>query len=462
MPFGKKDFVNLKGFTSAPTSSIQEIDARIEHASIDFDRIYKRIIEPAAEHKELELDCRRSDEAKESGMVHREMIRSIIDADVVIVDITLNNPNVFYELGIRHSLRRSTTVVIRNSRLPLSYPFNIAGMRAIEYDDTDDQTIEDSRKRLRESIKASFEGKDVDSLVHTLFNDILITRNAPPIMEQEFVKREVAVAPGRFVGYVTGDIARIKCCDAWVNPENTKMEMGRLHDDSISSTIRFLGARRNAQNYVVEDIVREELENQVDEYMSVEPGTVLMTGPGALKDNNKVRLLVHVAALHGEPAKGYLPVRDYPGCILRLLNDVEDLNNGKCIETRRRSSRRGWLGTTFATVLRTWSLDRPIESILIPLFGSRTTGQHPQDVADQLFRAASVFFEQNPDSKLKHIYFLAYTLTDKQYCDGAVGSLDRMNRLVKTADLRSSGEPLTGAPTKRASLIGDDPVPPPG
>ena len=279
----------------------------------------------------------------------------------------------------------------------MAYPFNIAGMRAIEYDDSTPETIRLSVQRLRESIKASFEGKDVDSLVHTLFNDILITRNAPPIMEQRVSLHEILRAPGHKVGYITGDIARIKCCDAWVNPENTKMEMGRLHDDSISSTIRFLGARRNILNEVIEDEIRDALEDLVSRSQSVEAGSVLMTQPGHLTERNNVKLLVHVAALHGEPAKGYLPVRDYPGCILRLLSEVEEVNNGKPINMPA-TRRTGMLWRKQTQFWRSLDIKLPIETIIIPLFGSRTTGQHPQDVTDQLFRAACSLLRAEPES----------------------------------------------------------------
>ncbi len=431
MPYGTRDYVELVRADERPTTEVRTVKAEIRYATVDFNRVYDDIIEKAVVETGYGLKCTRSDKVKESGMIHREMIRHIIDADVVIVDISLNNPNVFYELGVRHSLRRSTTVVIRHAGIPMGFPFNISGMRAIEYDDRTPEAVTASVERLRDAIKASFEGKDVDSLVHTLFNDILITRNAPPIMEQQVVEREIAKAPGRYVGYITGDITRVGICDAWVNAENTKMEMGRLHDDSISACIRFYGAERDKLNNVTRDIIREELSCLVGPQESVEPGTVLVTSSGQLKNKKfNVKTLLHVAALHGEPGKGYLPIRDYPGCILRVLEVVEDLNRGKTMKTKRQVT-TGVFHKRDKIVESELLIDGKINSLLIPLFGSRTAGQHPQDVADQLFRAVSVFFQLHPKCELKKVYFLAYTQNDKQYCDGAIGHLDRLSHLVQ-------------------------------
>ncbi len=127
-------------------------NALIKQTNIDFEAIYTNIIKKAVESDDLDLVPTRSGDVKELGMIYREMIGHIIDADVVIVDITLENPKRLLQLGIRHSLRRSTTVVIRHARHQPRLSFNIAGMRAIEYDD---QKLDQSVAKLRDTIKAA-------------------------------------------------------------------------------------------------------------------------------------------------------------------------------------------------------------------------------------------------------------------------------------------------------------------
>ncbi len=98
--------------------------------SIDFDAIYNNAIKPAAD--ELGISIIRADEENDSGIIHTLMIERLVCTDIVIVDITNENPNVYYELGIRHCARPCTTILIydQNTRLP----FDIQPLRAIPYE----------------------------------------------------------------------------------------------------------------------------------------------------------------------------------------------------------------------------------------------------------------------------------------------------------------------------------------
>lgn len=62
--------------------------------TINFDAVYRKIIKPTA--TQIGLQCTRSDEVSEAGLIQKDMIDRIIKSDVVIVDITTVNPNVFY------------------------------------------------------------------------------------------------------------------------------------------------------------------------------------------------------------------------------------------------------------------------------------------------------------------------------------------------------------------------------
>ena len=98
--------------------------------SIDFNAIYNNAIKPVAD--ELGISIIRADEENDSGIIHTLMIERLVCTDIVIVDITNENPNVYYELGIRHCARPCTTILIydKNTRLP----FDIQPLRAIPYE----------------------------------------------------------------------------------------------------------------------------------------------------------------------------------------------------------------------------------------------------------------------------------------------------------------------------------------
>jgi hypothetical protein len=80
--------------------------------------------------------------------------------------ITTLNANVFYELGIRHTARLSGTVLLRLAKKPI--PFNIGGMRVVDYSCDSPEEVEHSRDLLETNIKNSLIDRNVDSLVHAL------------------------------------------------------------------------------------------------------------------------------------------------------------------------------------------------------------------------------------------------------------------------------------------------------
>src|SRR3954454_13812513 len=88
--------------------------------TIDLNKSYKYLIKPVVEGKGLE--CVRADEIPHSGVIDVPMYQELLTADLVIADISTANLNAVYELGIRHALRPSTTIVISENKL--KYPFD--------------------------------------------------------------------------------------------------------------------------------------------------------------------------------------------------------------------------------------------------------------------------------------------------------------------------------------------------
>ena len=67
-------------------------------------------------------DGRTTGEILEAGNIRIDMFQQLLVADLVVADITTNNPNAFYELGIRHALQEKRTFLIR-AKLPPPQPF---------------------------------------------------------------------------------------------------------------------------------------------------------------------------------------------------------------------------------------------------------------------------------------------------------------------------------------------------
>jgi hypothetical protein len=95
----------------------------------NFDSVYDKIIAPAVSQAGLEPI--RADEEKIGGTIHKPMFERLMLCHYAVADITGANPNVFYELGIRHAMRPRSTVIVFAEGTVL--PFDIALVRGISY-----------------------------------------------------------------------------------------------------------------------------------------------------------------------------------------------------------------------------------------------------------------------------------------------------------------------------------------
>lgn len=93
--------------------------------------IYDQVFKPVCDQNDI--DCWRVDEIAKPGSITRDIVNGIIEADLIIADLTNRNPNVFYELGIAHSVGNKTIMV---SQHKTDVPFDIISYRVIFYEQT--------------------------------------------------------------------------------------------------------------------------------------------------------------------------------------------------------------------------------------------------------------------------------------------------------------------------------------
>lgn len=96
---------------------------------IDFNRVYAEYIRPALEAAGLEVF--RADEDIRAGDIRTDMFQELLVADLVVADLTLDNANVWYELGVRHALRARGVVLVQGPRP--NQPFDIYTDRKLSY-----------------------------------------------------------------------------------------------------------------------------------------------------------------------------------------------------------------------------------------------------------------------------------------------------------------------------------------
>ncbi len=126
-------------------SPIGEIESETRKRS---DQILKHVIRPAA--TTCGYKAVRADEIDKPGMITSQVIQHVVNDELVVADLTERNPNVFYELAIRHALRKPLVQIIRKGD---AIPFDVAGTRTIYVDHKDLDSVEAAKNEIIAQIK---------------------------------------------------------------------------------------------------------------------------------------------------------------------------------------------------------------------------------------------------------------------------------------------------------------------
>lgn len=127
-----------------------------------FNKVRRHIIDPVA--KEMGYRTIRSDEIPRPGTITTQIINHLLKDDLVVADMTEKNPNVFYELAVRHAIRKP---VLLMGAIGDRIPFDLAAQRVIFYD-LDPDNISKAKEELRRQISEVNSAKFIaDSPIET-------------------------------------------------------------------------------------------------------------------------------------------------------------------------------------------------------------------------------------------------------------------------------------------------------
>ena len=107
------------------------------------DQVLRHIIRPAAE--ECGYRAVRADEIDKPGIITSQVIQRVVGDSLVIADLTESNPNVFYELAIRHAIRKPLVQIIQKGK---RIPFDVAGARTVHFDHHDLDSVDEASAPL--------------------------------------------------------------------------------------------------------------------------------------------------------------------------------------------------------------------------------------------------------------------------------------------------------------------------
>jgi nucleoside 2-deoxyribosyltransferase len=92
----------------------------------------------------------RADELPHPGSITHQIIRLLNDADLVIADLTGLNPNVIYELAVRHALNKPAIQLVDSAA---KIPFDLKDERTVEFDLNDLDSVDKCKEILQKNLE---------------------------------------------------------------------------------------------------------------------------------------------------------------------------------------------------------------------------------------------------------------------------------------------------------------------
>lgn len=122
---------------------------------VNYNRIYSELIAPAIEA--AGLSAFRADQEQAAGSILADMFQELLVSDLVVADLSIPNPNVWYELGVRHALRARGVVLLFGGKSPSA--FDLYTDRKLRYQlaggGPDPATLEADKGALTNMIRAT-------------------------------------------------------------------------------------------------------------------------------------------------------------------------------------------------------------------------------------------------------------------------------------------------------------------
>ncbi len=115
------------------------------------DWLLKGVVKPVLEMEPFKYTVTRADGIPDPGLITHQIINMILDADLVVADLTGQNPNAFYELALRHMAGKPVIHMIMDGQ---SIPFDNKDYRTIPYNIGEYESLETAKRELTKQANA--------------------------------------------------------------------------------------------------------------------------------------------------------------------------------------------------------------------------------------------------------------------------------------------------------------------
>ena len=164
----------------------------VRHRS-DFLRRY--IINPVMSRRP-EYTVVRADEIGQPGMIDRQIISRLRDAELVIADLATSNPNAFYEIGIRHMVGKPIVHMQQDTE---NIPFDVSLYSAVKYSMESVENIDRAIAELDRHVQAATDPEhEIDNPVTRVLGQVQFNQEALPeltLLQAEMESLRAAITP---------------------------------------------------------------------------------------------------------------------------------------------------------------------------------------------------------------------------------------------------------------------------
>lgn len=242
------------------------------------DSIYENWIKATVEEMEFKnerISCHRADKSSRPGEVIAHLMENLISSEIVIADLTGKNPNVFYELGVRHALATNTILISQDLQ---DIPFDLRGQRIIIYKFTPDGMLK-LKKEIKEyvtsiveqpesidnpvrqyiyneEIRKFFDNKTLANinLVETLISEISLLKKSFSEQLVQVAKVVEALAVDKIDVSNNSpsipDLSELKFYEgAWLSTDSDSYLYAKIHDDRLLIPYCYGGNEKLTSHY---------------------------------------------------------------------------------------------------------------------------------------------------------------------------------------------------------------------
>ena len=211
-----------------------------------FDLLLQKIIEPVlAMYDNFQIE--RPDRMPHPGLIDAQIINRLFEADIVIADLSNRNPNVFYEIGIRHVLQRSIIHMHKSGEM---IPFDISLYRSIPFSFQGPSTIKKARDSLHDAIESVL-SPDFESI-----NPVTHARRRPFYVSSRTAVEEKLLFDALL--HVEHRLKEIKLSERFSEERRKRLRLlaDTVEDFSPDGFQRFEGLRDDEYKFVMEIIMK--------------------------------------------------------------------------------------------------------------------------------------------------------------------------------------------------------------